>query len=226
MRELSGSFLPEHVHELLCFFLEVKQNQGRGGGGGSGGGGGGSGGGGGGAAAVAQEYVAPPSPAAAAAPAAAFDANDPLAGLMGGASLEETPPPAPVAAPSPKPKPVVRDAPARPAPAAAAPPPNFFFHSQAKTYAANGEGLRDAIKNGDADGVKTVLDAAKECANYKDHQDQSMLHIAAIFNHTRIVDLLLEAGADPTVKNSENETAIDVAAPTLKRKMKAAAGIA
>ena len=36
---------------------------------------------------------------------------------------------------------------------------------------------------------------------------------------------MLEAGADPTVKNSENETAIEVAAPTLKRKMKVARDI-
>lgn len=47
-----------------------------------------------------------------------------------------------------------------------------------------------------------------------------MLHLAAIFNHTEIAELLLAAGADPTIPNSDKETAIDVAQPTLKRKMK------
>ena len=37
-----------------------------------------------------------------------------------------------------------------------------------------------------------------------------------------IATLLLEAGADPTVKNSDGESALDVAQPTLKRKMEAA----
>lgn len=48
-----------------------------------------------------------------------------------------------------------------------------------------------------------------------------MLHLAAIFNHSEIADLLLSAGADPTVANSDKETAMDVAQPTLRRKMEA-----
>jgi ankyrin repeat protein len=48
-----------------------------------------------------------------------------------------------------------------------------------------------------------------------------MLHLAAIFNHTEIAELLLAAGADPTIPNSDKETAMDVAQPTLKRKMQA-----
>lgn len=48
-----------------------------------------------------------------------------------------------------------------------------------------------------------------------------MLHLAAIFNHTEIADLLLKAGADPTVKNAEGETAIDVAQFSLKKKFEA-----
>jgi len=48
----------------------------------------------------------------------------------------------------------------------------------------------------------------------------TMLHLAAIFNNAPIADLLLASGADPMVKNSEGESAMDVAQPTMKLKMK------
>jgi ankyrin repeat protein len=66
-----------------------------------------------------------------------------------------------------------------------------------------------------------VLSAAgNSVAQYQDRQTMTMLHLAAIFNNAPIADLLLASGADPTVKNSEGESAIDVAQPTLKLKMK------
>uniref|UniRef100_A0A7S2D169 PX domain-containing protein n=1 Tax=Octactis speculum TaxID=3111310 RepID=A0A7S2D169_9STRA len=107
----------------------------------------------------------------------------------------------------------------RQSPPTSKPLPSFLSHSQTKTFEPSGEGLRDAIKNGDVHGVQEVLRVDTTCAGYKDRQDQSMLHLAAIFNHTEIAELLLMAGADPTVENSDHETAMDVAAPTLKRKM-------
>merc|ERR1712137_1318287 len=106
----------------------------------------------------------------------------------------------------------------RQSPPTSKPLPSFLSHSQRKTFEPSGEGLRDAIKNGDVHGVQEVLRVDSTCAGYKDRQDQSMLHLAAIFNHTEIAELLLMAGADPTVENSDHETAMDVAAPTLKRK--------
>ena len=66
-----------------------------------------------------------------------------------------------------------------------------------------------------------MLTAAGDAvALYQDRQACTMLHLAAIFNNTHIADLLLAAGADPTVKNSDGETAMDVAQPMLKLKMK------
>lgn len=49
-----------------------------------------------------------------------------------------------------------------------------------------------------------------------------MLHLAAIFNHTEIAEALLAAGANPAEPNADGETAIDVAPPTLKRKLEQA----
>ena len=89
-------------------------------------------------------------------------------------------------------------------------------------YAADGEGLRDAIKDRSVPGVKQVLAASPAAANYQDRLSQTMLHLACIFNDTAIAELLLAAGADPSIPNSDKETAIDVAQPTLKRKMQAA----
>ena len=94
-------------------------------------------------------------------------------------------------------------------------------HSSARTYPASGEGLRDAVKNGDLDGVRKLLATNPELSGYRDRQAESMLHLAAIFNHTEIALALVDAGADPHLKNVANETALDVAFPTLKAKITA-----
>ena len=223
--ELSGSFLPEHLQAFLSVFVEMAQNtkaKAKAGGGGGGGGG-----------AAAEDARAEAPAASSQAPEAAAPAGDgkkqtwdesfmnmdPLAGLL---KPDPTPPPAPApAADKPKLKPAASPAAVPAVPAA--PLPAFKSFTSAKSYAANGEGLRDAIKDKNVAGVKQVLAAApKGACNYQDRLSQTMLHLAAIFDHTEIANLLLDAGADPTVKNSDGESAIDVAQPTLKRKMEAA----
>jgi hypothetical protein len=157
--------------------------------------------------------------------------EDPLAGFL---SPEEPTAAAPApAAPkpaAPKATPAAAPAPsaaASSAPAAAAAPLPGFFSSfgSSKTYPATGEGLRDAIKDKDVPGVKQVLKQNPGAAKYQDRLSQTMLHLAAIFDHTEIAELLLGAGADPSAKNSDGETAMDVAQPTLKRKMLAVCGV-
>jgi hypothetical protein len=209
MVELSGSFLPEHLHDYLCTFVEMAQYTAAAKKGGAnaaavggaapqaaasgpppGGGsddedplaGSGSGGGGGGGAAAEEPTAA--SSSAAAAKKADWDDSfmnmDPMAGL-----LEPTPAPAAPAAPTaekPKPKP-------SPSPLAVppvAPLPAFAFGGgSVKSYAASGEGLRDAIKDKNVAGVKQVLaQAPKLTCNYQDRLSQTMLHLAAIFDHT------------------------------------------
>jgi hypothetical protein len=172
LARLGSSFLPEHLHAVLCDFVELKQRLAK-------------------AAQDATPGQAPPlvgsgeafpsdsalpSPlAAAAAPAApavaaaaaaaagrkaswdaSFMSEDPLAGLL----QPDSPPPAkpsPVAAPPAAPKPKLPLAPAAAAAASAPGPlPSFFSHA-AKKYDLSGEGLRDAIKAGDLNGCQQVL---------------------------------------------------------------------
>ena len=47
-----------------------------------------------------------------------------------------------------------------------------------------------------------------------------MLHLAALFDHTEIALLLLNAGADPYATNHDKETPLDIAQPSLKLAMK------
>ncbi|KAF2285090.1 hypothetical protein GH714_037827 [Hevea brasiliensis] len=61
-------------------------------------------------------------------------------------------------------------------------------------YEVNGEGLREAIKNGDTAAVKKILSEGVD-ANYRDKQGLSVLHLAALFNQTDIAFTLMESGA-------------------------------
>lgn len=92
-----------------------------------------------------------------------------------------------------------------------------------RRYDASGEGLRDAVKNGDARGVEQVLKQDPSLATYQDRQMETMLHLAAIFNHATIAVALVRAGADVTAKNTDGETPLDVAQPSLKTKLQAEA---
>jgi hypothetical protein len=169
LARLGSSFLPEHLHAVLCDFVELKQRLAK-------------------AAQDATPGQAPPlvgsgeafpsdsalpSPrAAAAAPAApavaaaaaaaagrkaswdaSFMSEDPLAGLLQPDSLPPAKP-SPVAAPPAKLPPAAAAAAA--AASAPGPLPSFFSHA-AKKYDLSGEGLRDAIKAGDLSGCQQVL---------------------------------------------------------------------
>ncbi|KAI7745654.1 hypothetical protein M8C21_023186, partial [Ambrosia artemisiifolia] len=86
-------------------------------------------------------------------------------------------------------------------------------------YEVNGEGLREAIKNGDLFAVKKLLGEGVD-ANYCDKQGLSLLHLAAVFNKTEIAFVLMENGASMDYKNFQGETALDCAPVTLQFKMK------
>ncbi|XP_028782499.1 vacuolar protein sorting-associated protein 27-like isoform X1 [Neltuma alba] len=85
-------------------------------------------------------------------------------------------------------------------------------------YEATGEGLREAIKNGDAASVRKLLNQGVD-ANYRDKQGLSLLHLAAVFNQTDIVFILMDAGASLEYKNAQGETPLDCAPATLQYKM-------
>lgn len=86
-------------------------------------------------------------------------------------------------------------------------------------YEPNGEGLREAIKNGDSAAVKKLLSEGVD-ANYHDKQGLSLLHLAALFNRTDIVFILMESGASMDYKNAQGETPLDCAPATLQHKMR------
>ncbi|KOM33329.1 hypothetical protein LR48_Vigan01g288500 [Vigna angularis] len=69
-------------------------------------------------------------------------------------------------------------------------------------YGVSGEGLREAIKNGDIGAVKKLLNEGVD-ANYKDKQGLSLLHLAAVFNQTDIVFTLMDSGASLEYKNAQ-----------------------
>ncbi|XWS17558.1 hypothetical protein CRYUN_Cryun33cG0077600 [Craigia yunnanensis] len=85
-------------------------------------------------------------------------------------------------------------------------------------YDVNGEGLREAIKNGDTAAVKKLLSEGVD-ANYHDKQGLSLLHLAAMFNRTDIVFALMDCGASIDYKNAQGETPLDCAPATLQYKM-------
>nr|GMC51981.1 hepatocyte growth factor-regulated tyrosine kinase substrate [Ipomoea batatas] len=69
-------------------------------------------------------------------------------------------------------------------------------------YEVNGEGMREAIKNGDTAAAKRLLSQA------------------AVFNQTEIAFALMESGASLNYKNPQGETPLDCAPATLQYKMK------
>ncbi|KAK4706780.1 hypothetical protein R3W88_033665 [Solanum pinnatisectum] len=86
-------------------------------------------------------------------------------------------------------------------------------------YEVSGEGLREAIKNGDVGAAKKLLSQGVD-ANYLDKQGSSLLHLAAVFNRTEIAFALMESGSSLHCKNSQGETPLDCAPATLQFKMK------
>ncbi|PON97154.1 Notch [Trema orientale] len=86
-------------------------------------------------------------------------------------------------------------------------------------YDVNGEGLREAIKNGDTAAVKKLLSQGVD-ANYQDKQGLSLLHVAAVFNRTEIAFALMDSGANLNYKNAQGETPLDCAPATLQYKMR------
>mmetsp|Transcript_8056 Transcript_8056/g.11421 ORF Transcript_8056/g.11421 Transcript_8056/m.11421 type:complete len:115 (-) Transcript_8056:85-429(-) len=81
------------------------------------------------------------------------------------------------------------------------------------------EQCRDAIKNGDNSGVKKLLEA-KANPNYKDPSGNTLLHMAAMFDRTDAVKLLMRLGANAETKNAQKETPIGVAPVMLADRMK------
>eukprot|EP00850_Spirogloea_muscicola_P010298 SM000060S19630 [mRNA] locus=s60:280298:285356:+ [translate_table: standard] len=81
------------------------------------------------------------------------------------------------------------------------------------------DGLREAVKAGDVAAVRELLGKGLT-ADYQDKQGMTLAHLAAMFNHTEVVMLLMENGACMTKVNSQGETPIDCAPATLGLRMR------
>eukprot|EP00252_Welwitschia_mirabilis_P019603 TRINITY_DN4581_c0_g1_i1.p1 TRINITY_DN4581_c0_g1~~TRINITY_DN4581_c0_g1_i1.p1 ORF type:complete len:309 (+),score=55.84 TRINITY_DN4581_c0_g1_i1:225-1151(+) len=96
---------------------------------------------------------------------------------------------------------------------------DMITNKSSKDYETSGEGLREAIKNGDLCTVKELLMKGVD-ANYCDKQGMSLLHLAAVFNHSDIAFVLMDAGARVDAKNAQGETPLDCAQTMLQYKMR------
>jgi len=97
-----------------------------------------------------------------------------------------------------------------------------FGQKQSRNYDLKGDlnnQCREAVKAQDVEGVRILLSNGAK-ADYKDRTGNTLLHLAAMFNNTELVKVLIESGADPYVKNPDGESPIDVAPPALSGKMK------
>ncbi|EFJ28022.1 hypothetical protein SELMODRAFT_227998 [Selaginella moellendorffii] len=92
-------------------------------------------------------------------------------------------------------------------------------HAPCRSYDISGEGIREAIKNGDAGAVKNLLSKVRVDAKYTDKQGMSLLHLAAVFNLTEIAFMLLDSGAEAYSRNLQGETPLDCAQTTLQLKL-------
>lgn len=98
----------------------------------------------------------------------------------------------------------------------------FGGSSSKKTYDLSGnleDQCREAIKDKDVDGVKSLL-AAKADASFTDKTGNALIHLAAMFNSETIVKLLVDNGANVWAKNPSGETAVDLAPTALGFTMK------
>ena len=86
----------------------------------------------------------------------------------------------------------------------------LLLSSSLLTANPNGD-LLEAARRGDASGVTKALQKGA-AVNVQNEHGSSALMLAALYGNTDIVQALLEAGADKTIKDYEGKTAYDLTA--------------
>lgn len=74
---------------------------------------------------------------------------------------------------------------------------------------------RNAARSGNTSMLQDLLASGKVCPDARDGQGMTLLHLSALFGHASTAMNLLEAGANPTVKNHLKETPLQLASPSL-----------
>ena len=88
--------------------------------------------------------------------------------------------------------------------------------STSTTYENTTAGAREAVKANDAAALDAVLRSGLVDVNGKDSSGMTLLHLACLFNRASAVEVLLERGADPEIRNAQGETATEVASTTTR----------
>lgn len=88
--------------------------------------------------------------------------------------------------------------------------------STSTTYERTTAGAREAVKANDAAALDAVLRSGRVDVNGKDSSGMTLLHLACLFHRTSAVEVLLDRGADPEIRNAQGETATEVASTTTR----------
>jgi len=84
----------------------------------------------------------------------------------------------------------------------------------------SGSSLIAAVKDGNIESVVSILEQEPNLCTFCDSQNQSLLHLACMFNHEKISIHLIALGANIAARNGQGETPIEVAPATLQRKLR------
>ena len=79
----------------------------------------------------------------------------------------------------------------------------FYLDQSASAVASASVALYTAAFNGQLEAMRALMEVPGVDINHQDSKGNTALHAASTFNHAEVVNLLLDAGADPNVKNGQ-----------------------
>lgn len=89
----------------------------------------------------------------------------------------------------------------------------FNSDSEATPIKYTGDAVNDfvqAVEFGDVERVSAILDAEPSVMELRDDGGQTAMHYAALNNRAGVIELLVERGMDPNVRDASGQTALTV----------------